>query len=84
MAVISVCIKGELKRMKNLSGGLSGLLALLISFALTLDPEASPKVGISQLHKTSKEILFDVMNKLYQPAPGKFVVIITKTLSPAE
>ena len=45
--------------MKNLSGGLSGLLALLISYALTLDPEASPKVGISQLHKTSKEILLD-------------------------
>ena len=26
------------------SGGLSGLVVLLISYALTLDPEASPKV----------------------------------------
>ena len=63
MAFISVCIKGELKQMKNLSGGLSGLLALLISYALTLDPEASPKVGISQLHKTSKDILLDEITK---------------------
>ena len=35
------------KNKTNVSGGLSGLLALLISYALTLDPEASPKVGIS-------------------------------------
>ena len=29
---------------ESFTGGLSGLLALLISYALTLDPEASPKV----------------------------------------
>ena len=31
---------------QNSLGGLSGLVALLISYALTLDPEASPKVRI--------------------------------------
>ena len=55
------------KNKTNVSGGLSGLLALLISYALMLDPEASPKVEISPQIKTTCVNLTNVNYKRESP-----------------